>query len=401
VGRHARSTLTLASIALATGAAAPADAAVRKQSTQLISRAAGGGLPNGPSTNAVISGDRRFARVIAFQSSASNLVRNDSNGQTDVFAVRRGGRFGNNGSRWKVGRTVLVSRGIGGQGANGASWGAAVNGGFTDRGSCVAFLSSASNLVRGDTNGRVDAFLSRGPGRAPTRITKVGGGQGQADTTQVAINGSCKRLAFVTGGILYVKAGKTVRSLGPGADPSWSTGKSRESDLVYTAPGGVRLSRGGKGLGALIGPGGRNPVYNNVKRRVVAYELGGQVVWKDLGSKLRLASGYRGKPGNAPSGKPVIGNSGYYVAFESHASNLQTGADGGRVDGNGSPDVYLYTGVRKITLLESVKGGGTALPRGGMNPSMSFYANYILWDAPAPLGSGGHRQVFMRWLGKA
>jgi hypothetical protein len=31
---------------------------------------------------------------------------------------------------------------------------------------------------------------------------------------------------------------------------------------------------------------------------------------------------------------------------------------------------------------------------------MSFYANYIVWDSPAPLGSrGGNRQVYMRWLG--
>jgi hypothetical protein len=31
---------------------------------------------------------------------------------------------------------------------------------------------------------------------------------------------------------------------------------------------------------------------------------------------------------------------------------------------------------------------------------MSFYANYVLFDSPAPLGSRrGRSQVFMRWLG--
>jgi hypothetical protein len=393
--------IAMASVALVAAAPASAQAAKRVQTTQLISRSVGGGLPNGPSTNGVISGDRRYARVIAFQSAASNLVGGDRNGRTDVFAVRRAGRFGNNGGRWKVGRTSLLSRGLGGQGANGSSWGAAVGGGFTDPASCVAFLSAASNLVRGDTNGRVDAFLSKGPGRAPKRVSKLNGRQPGADTTEVAVNGNCKRIAFVTGGFVFVRKGKSVRSLGPGADPSWSTGRSDQSDLVYTAPDGVRLSRRGKAPGALVGPGGRNPVYNNVKRRVLAYELNGQVVWKDLGSGLRLASGYRSSPGNGYSSKPVIGNSGYYVAFESRASNLQTGADGGRVDNNGASDVYLFTGVRKITLLQSVKSKGVALPRGGANPSMSFYANYILWDAPAPLGSGGPRQVYMRWLGSA
>jgi hypothetical protein len=50
-------------------AVAPAHAAsgrARQQSTLLISRARDGGLPNGPSSNAVISHDRRWARLIAY-----------------------------------------------------------------------------------------------------------------------------------------------------------------------------------------------------------------------------------------------------------------------------------------------------------------------------------------------
>ena len=61
-------------------AAADVASAGRRQTTELISRAADGGTPNGPSTNAVISGDRRYARVIAFESDASDLVRGDTNG---------------------------------------------------------------------------------------------------------------------------------------------------------------------------------------------------------------------------------------------------------------------------------------------------------------------------------
>src|SRR4051812_26437011 len=99
------------------GAASPAPAQTDRaevQSTVLISRARDGGLPDGPSTNAVISGDRRWARVIAYQSDASNLVAGDTNGATDVFVVRRAGRFGNLGSVWSRGGTRLVSRARGG-----------------------------------------------------------------------------------------------------------------------------------------------------------------------------------------------------------------------------------------------------------------------------------------------
>ena len=57
--------------------------------------------------------------------------------------------------------------------------------------------------------------------------------------------------------------------------------------------------------------------------------------------------------------------------------------------------------MRKLTLVESVGAHkGYPLPGGGRRPSMSYYANYILFDSPAPLGrSNGEHQVYMRYLG--
>ena len=94
----------------------------------------------------------------------------------------------------------------------------------------------------------------------------------------------------------------------------------------------------------------------------------------------------------------MIGNSGYYVTFETDASNLQTSAAGSRLDNNGQPDVYLYTDTRKITLLQSQSNSDEALPVGAQHPAMSFYANYILFDSPAQTRAGT-RQIFLRWLG--
>src|SRR3954471_22662746 len=121
-------------------APASASAADREQTTLLISRALDGGMPNGPSTHPVISNDRRYARVIAFESDASNLVAGDTNGQRDVFAVRRAGHADNKGTAWDIGRNVLISRAANGGPANGASFGAGVNGAFRKKPSCVAFL---------------------------------------------------------------------------------------------------------------------------------------------------------------------------------------------------------------------------------------------------------------------
>jgi hypothetical protein len=412
-----RARTTAAAVLLAAGLAATAhgssgrvraaDAAWQPQTTHLISVALDGVLPNGTSTNAVISPDRRFARLIAFQSDATNLVRQRTNGLTNVYAVERAGRFANNGSSWFSKPTVLVSRGMNGQPANGSSVLPSVSGDFKNPARCIAFVSSASNLVRGDTNGKADAFLVRRPGAAPARVSLLPNGrQTTEDVSAVAVSGDCSRVSFVAGGQLYTRIGhrtRHVRTPGAAAHPSYGVGFSVA--LVYDAPGGVYLSEGGTRGGKLIAPGGSEPSLNDIHTRTVAYTKSDsdghtQVFWRDLGRPEQLASKHHGTPGSGDSSKPSIGNSGLYVAFQTDAPNLQTDAAGATRDDNGRPDVYLYTRVRDITLLESTERQGTPLPAGGVNPSMSYYANYILFDSPAPLGaSDGNHAVYMRYVG--
>src|SRR5919202_621780 len=206
-----RPLIAVLAIAAAAAPAAHANAARESaQNTLLISRAYTGGIPNGPSTNAVISNDRRWARAIAYQSEASNIVPNDTNGVSDVFVVRRDGVFGNDGTQWFPGSTTLISRGRGGAPANGPSWGPAIDGAFRARPKCVAFLSAASNLVPGDTNGKIDAFVARLNGRGLKRVSLPGRRQSGFDTTGVAVSGNCSRIAFVTGGTVYVKIRRRV-----------------------------------------------------------------------------------------------------------------------------------------------------------------------------------------------
>jgi hypothetical protein len=209
----------------------------------------------------------------------------------------------------------------------------------------------------------------------------------------VAVSGDCSSIAFVTGGKMYVsKSGRRAQAVGgPGnaADPSYSTGL--RNDLVFGASGGVYLAKDSSHA-HLVGRGGRNPAYNDIKRQVVAYEktIGGhsQIAYHDIGKRERVISSGKGM-GGANSYNPVIGNSGYYVTFQTAASNR-----------NGVFDSYLYTDTRKITLVESLTPEGRLLPAGGENPSMSFYSNYIVFDTPSSLDRGtGQRQVFMRYVG--
>jgi hypothetical protein len=381
------------------GAAGPA------QRTDLISKAIGGGLPNGPSTNAVISGDRRYARLIAFESEASNLVAGDTNGVKDLFVVERGGSYGNNGAPWNGRSTELVSRGLGGQPANGPSFGASVSGSFRSPGRCIAFLSGASNLVADDTNGKVDAFLVGRPGAAPERVSLPGNRQSTADATEVTVSGDCSRVSFVVDRKVYTHKGQrttVVSAPGRAAEPSYAVGDSNA--LVFTARRGIYLSADGVKRGKRVTSGGRDAAFNDLKRRTLAYEKrrGGhvQIFYRDLGKRETIISDRGSSLGNGNSLDPVIGNSGFYVTFESEASNLGVNAVGRTGDGNGLIDTYLYSNVRDLTLVQSVQNKAEPLPGGGSNPSMSYYANYILFDSPAPLGAReGTHQIYMRYLG--
>src|SRR5215218_3436185 len=419
---------------------------------------------NGDSTHPVISQDRRYSTVLAFESEASDLVASDTNGVKDIFMVRRGGHIDNEGSEWQPGGTQLVSTGMGGTPANGPSWGAAIDGGFPEPGDdptypkCIAFLSDASNLVAGDTNGVTDAFVSRGPGQSIERVSLPYGRQSATPTTEVTVSIDCTHIAYVTAGRLHErykpavapsklkkmsakkrKAALRTRNLavklpGTASGAQFSTGQT--DDLVVAADPGVYILKDGIKRPKLIAPGGRNPTYNDVKCRVIAYETsaGGntQVAWRYLGDAPnkwgRSATGVgchalnrpgeqiasknqSGRLGNGASTNPSIGNSGFYITFESDASNLGVNALGRLGDPNHRTDVYLYTAVRDLTLVQSVEEKAVPLDGGGTNPSTSWYANYVFFDTPVggsaglPLGlpSFGQgrsvQQIFMRYLG--
>lgn len=419
---------------------------------------------NGDSSHPVISQDRRYSTILAFESEASDLVAGDTNDLKDIFIIRRAGRADNVGSEWRQGAPELVSKGVGGAPANGPSWGAAIDGGFPEPGDrptfpkCVAFLSDASNLVPGDTNGVTDAFVSRGPGQTVQRVSLPGGAQSAAPATEVTVSIDCTHVAYVVAGKLHARyrpalAPSQLKRLTPRAraaaqrerniafnlpgtamEPSFSTGQT--DDLVVAADAGVYLIEGGVKRPRLVAPGGHNPTYNDVKCRVVAYETdaGGhtQAAWRFLGAAptkfkrsaasvpchaldkpgQQIASKNRtGHLGNGDSTDPSVGNSGFYITFQSDASNLGVNALGRTGDPNGRPDVYLYTAVRDLTLVQSVEEKAVPLDGGGTNPSTSWYANYVFFDTPIggaaglPLGirglpgDGAVQQILMRYLG--
>ena len=168
-----------------------------------------------------------------------------------MFAIKRAGTIANKGAPWHGGDAILVSRGRGGAPADGPSFGAAVSGDFHHKGRCIAFLSAATNLVGGDTNAAVDAFLVKGAGKRPLRISRPRRAQSALASTAVAVSGDCSRASFVIGGELYTRAPtkrrtvrfKHVAANGPVTHLSYATGDS--NTLAFDTPSGVYLSSQG------------------------------------------------------------------------------------------------------------------------------------------------------------
>ncbi len=130
------------------------------RTTTLVSSARG--LPSaGPSDHPALSSD---GSVVAFESGAANLVANDANQSTDVFA-------------WTDASGVWrVSVAPDGTEANDSSAWPAVSA----DGRSIAFASRASNLVPGDANGVFDLFVA-GPQTDQLARVSVGLGQTEAD----------------------------------------------------------------------------------------------------------------------------------------------------------------------------------------------------------------------------
>lgn len=347
--------LTAGTIALlhASTASSVALAATDSQrTTYLLSRSLDGGLPNGPSYNGAVSHDQRIARYMAFDSHASDLVEGDVNGQRDVFLVPRARPWGHNGTFWHPGRIRLISRGLGGKPANGPSYAPALDGDSHHRPRCVAFISKASNLVRGDTNGKADAFVYHIPTNRIERVSVASNGrQANGNTYQVEVDGACERVAFISDAtnlalrrtsraawktavtkavrrpvkqayVRILRAGKHDR---PFKGLTFLASASNRGVPANRPVTRISLARDGKSLAFATAAsnlvrGDRNGVSDIYQRR---FPRKYQHPTQTLQLRTRLISQNRaGKPGNGPSSWPASSDQGQFIAYQTQATNL-------------------------------------------------------------------------------
>jgi WD40 repeat protein len=123
-------------------------------------------------------------RVVVFQSTASNLVANDTNGYIDVFVHDR-----------SAGTTDRISVSSSGAQADNNVFLASVR----SDGLFAVFVSAATNLVPGDTNRLYDVFLRDLTAGSTERVSvDSSGGQGNNSSENAAIAGSGNAVAFAS-----------------------------------------------------------------------------------------------------------------------------------------------------------------------------------------------------------
>jgi len=147
--------------------------------TERISVSSAGVEGNNYSYKPTITGDGRF---VAFESMASNLVSGDTNGMLDIFLRDR-----------QNATTVRVSMSSNGLQGNGHSTQALIS----PNGSVIAFASTASNLVAGDTNSVIDVFVrDLQAGTTERASVSSTGAQGNGMSTGPTLSQDGRLIAF-------------------------------------------------------------------------------------------------------------------------------------------------------------------------------------------------------------
>jgi Tol biopolymer transport system component len=286
--------------------------------TERVSVRANGTEADGGSYRAAISADGRF---VAFESDATNLVSNDTNGTTDIFVKDR-----------VIGKVERVSVDSNGNQANTDYGGGSFDPSISGDGRFVAFSSRATNLVAGDTNGSYDVFVhDRATGVTERVSVDSSGAQASGTSWHPMISGDGNVVAFES----------FARDL--------VAGDTNEAGDVFvhdrTTGGTERVSVGASGaeadqecFDAAVNGDGSVVSFTSAAAGLVPVDSHGSadVFVRDRGAGLTtlVSIDCAWDSGSDASGKSALSADGSVVAFGSVAADLVDG------DANGFADVF-------------------------------------------------------------
>ncbi|HEX7315053.1 MAG TPA: Calx-beta domain-containing protein [Pyrinomonadaceae bacterium] len=321
------------------------------------------------------SADGRF---VLFQSAASDLVANDTNGATSDIFVRDVQQH----------TTALVSvNAVATASGNGASSEASI----TPDGRFVVFTSDASDLVVGDTNGRSDVFVRDLVARTTTLVSvnAAGTGSGDGRSSRGHVTPDGRYVAFTSGAGDLV-AGDTNqfedafrRDLSAGTTVLVSINTAGTNGGNFTASA------------TALTPDGRYVLFVSEASDLTANDTNGMVkdiFRRDLQTNVTALASVNSAgtgSGNNFASDPSMSDDGQVVVFSSSATDFVPGGAGST-----TPSVYAHDFAAGTTTLLSSTSNGTAmaLPQISGDGRFVFYVGRNGFTDP----QGSHDAVFRR-----
>ena len=249
----------------------------------------------------------------------------------------------------------------------------------------VAFVSFASNLDGGDANGYADVFV-RDRVMNTTKLVSVdsSGAQGYSDARYPSISADGRYVAF----------------LGTFASLNGTLIVMRDTVANTTTPVSVELNGVPDGLSysPSISADGHYVAFYSQASNEVSGDTNGtyDVFLRDTvaNTTMRVSVDANGVEGNGGSLYPSISADGRYVAFTSNATNLVTG-----ITTNGY-NIFIRDTLMNTTTLASVASGGVQANGDSLGTSISANGRYLSFVSLASnLVSGdtnGLNDVFVR-----
>jgi Tol biopolymer transport system component len=316
---------------------------------------------DGSSGGAAVSAD---GRVVAFQSAASNLVAGDTNGTYDVFVHDRA-----------AGTTTRVSVASGGRQGDGAS----VHPSVSADGRVIAFSSDATNFVTGDTNAATDVFVHDRATGTTTRVSvATGGAQADGGGYSPALSGDGRVVAWTSSATNLVRGDTNGLSDVFVQDRSTAT-----TTRVSVATDGDQANGGLLGSIGIVDVSHEGAIvaFSSDATNLVSTDTNGEtdVFIRDRrsGTTTRASVATDGTEGRAGGVSPSISTDGRFAAFTSFSDNLVPS------DANMAADVFVRDMAAGATLRASVGATGTEADADSGSASMSANGRVVAFDSDA------------------
>ena len=322
-----------------------------------VSVSSGGVQGNAYSRDADISADGRF---VVFWSASDNLVAGDTNVMEDLFL-----------RDVQTGETTRISVSSSGAQANNVSSYPSISA----DGRFIAFMSDASNLVSGDTNGVSDIFLYDRQTAATTRVSVSSSGaqaNGVSDS-YVSISANGRFIAFNS------EATNLVSGDTNGASDVFVHDRlSAITERVSLDSSEVQGNAGS--FNPSISADGRFVAFSSSATNLVSGDSNAKpdifVRDRQTGETRRVSVNSSGVEADRATYEAAISGDGRFVTFSTEATNLLPSGE----EPYGYPHVYIHDRQTGATTLASIEVDGYQMVGWAENPDISSDGRFVAFD---------------------